>query len=289
MTKLIVGCGYLGLRVAKLWLAAGQAVVGVNRSPARAEELKQQGIVGVVADITRPQTLKVLPEVETVLFAVGYDAASGLPRRDYYVNGLQAVLKALSPKTEQFILMSSTAVYGQEKGEWIDEDSPCQPKTEPGSAFLDAENVLTASQFGPCAVILRLAGLYGPGRMLRRKRELLAGKPIVAEKERYLNLIHVDDAAAVVIAAETNAKPPRIFIVADGQPVKYCDYVTQLAKLLNVANPQFQQPTFLKRDKHSRSGNKRLSNARMRAELGIELKYPTYKDGLDADFAKERE
>jgi nucleoside-diphosphate-sugar epimerase len=289
MTKLIVGCGYLGLRVAKQWLEAGQGVVGITRHSARIEELRQQGIEGVVADITRPQTLKVLPEAETVLFAVGYDAASGLSRRDYYVDGLQAVIKALSPKTERFVLISSTAVYGQEKGEWVDEDSPCQPKTEPGSAFLDSENVLAASQFGPCAVILRLAGLYGPGRLLRRTKDLMAGNLTAAEKERYLNLIHVDDAAAIVIAAETNAKPPRTYIVADGHPVKFCDYITHLAKLLKVANPQFQKPRVLHTDKNHRSGNKRLSNARMRAELGIELKYPTYKDGLDAFFAKERE
>jgi nucleoside-diphosphate-sugar epimerase len=287
MTKLIVGCGYLGLRVAKQWLEAGQAVVGITRSPARADELKQQGVEGVVADITRPQTLKVLPEVETVLFAVGYDAASGRSRREYYVSGLQAVIKALSPKTERFILISSTAVYGQNKGEWVDEDSPCQPKTESGWALLEAENVLAASRFGHYAVILRLAGLYGPGRLLRRAKDLLAGNLIMAEKERYLNLIHVDDAAAIVIAAETHAKPPRAYIVADGHPVKHCDYITYLAILLNIANPQFQEPMTWPNDKNRRSTNKRLSNARMQRELGIQLKYPTYKDGLDAVFAEE--
>jgi len=92
------------------------------------------------------------------------------------------VIKALSPKTERFILISSTAVYGQNTGEWIDEVSPSLPITEAGLAFQEAENVLADSQFGRCAVILRLAGLYGPGRMLRRTRELLAGKPIMAEK-----------------------------------------------------------------------------------------------------------
>jgi nucleoside-diphosphate-sugar epimerase len=289
MTKLIVGCGYLGIRVAKLWHEAGQAVVGVTRSRTRALELKRQGIEGVVADVTRPETLKVLPEAETVLFAVGYDAASGQSRRDYYVSGLQAVLKTLSPKTERFILISSTAVYGQNSGEWIDEDSPCLPITEAGLAFLEAENVMAASQFGPFVVILRLAGLYGPGRLFRRTNDLLAGNPILAVKERYLNLIHVDDAAAIVIAAEMRAKPPRTYIVADGNPVKYCDYVTHLAKLLNVANPRFQEPTTCHTDRNRRLSNKRLSNTGMRTELGIELRYPTYKDGLDAVFAEETE
>ena len=76
-----------------------------------------------------------LPEAQTVLFAVGYDATSGLSRRDYYVNGLQAVLKALSPKTQRFILISSTSVYGQTDGQWVDENSPCLPKTESGLAL----------------------------------------------------------------------------------------------------------------------------------------------------------
>ena len=285
MTKLIVGYGYLGGRVAKKWLEAGQAVVGVTRSPARAEELKRQGVESVVADITRPESLKMLPEAETVLFAVGYDAASGRSRRDFYVDGLRAVIKALSPKIERFILISSTAVYGQNKGEWVDEDSSCQPKTESGLALLEAENVLAASQFGSCEVILRLAGLYGPGRVLRRTKELLAGNPIEAVKDRYLNLIHIDDAAAIVIAAETHARPPRTYIVADGHPVRYCDYITHLAKLLNIANPQFREQMYWQTEKNRRSGKKRVSNVRMRTELGVQLKFPTYKDGLDAVFA----
>jgi nucleoside-diphosphate-sugar epimerase len=286
MTKLIVGCGYLGRRVAKKWLEAGNAVVGVIRSPTEVVELKQHGIEVVIADITRPQTLKLLPEAETVLFAVGYDAASGRSRRDYYVSGLQAVIKAISPKSERFILTSTSAVYGQSDGQWIDEDSPCLPKAEAGLVFLEAENVLAASQFGQGAVILRLAGLYGPGRLLRRTKDLSAGKPIMGIKDRYLNLIHVDDAATSVIAAETHAKPPRTYIIADGHPVKYRDYITHLAKLLNVANPQFLDSEFWQTaDKNRQTNNKQLSNARMLTELGIQLRYPTYKDGLDAVFA----
>jgi nucleoside-diphosphate-sugar epimerase len=286
MTKLIVGCGYLGYRVAQHWLEAGQAVVGVTRSPAGAEGLKQQGIQGVAADITRPATLDGLPEAETALFAVGYDATSGLSRRDYYVNGLRAVLKALSPKTERFILISSTAVYGQTDGQWIDEDSACQPKTESGKALLEAENVLAASRFGPCAVILRLAGIYGPGRLLRKEKDLLAGKPIVAVKDRYLNLIHVDDAATIVTALDKHHKLPCIYLVSDGHPVKYCDYITHLAKLLNVTDPQFQEPIAGQTIQNRRLSNKRISNARILRELCVQLEYPTYKEGLNAVFIR---
>ncbi len=284
MTKLIIGCGYLGCRVAKRWLETGQAVVGVTRRPARAEELKQQGIQGLVADITRPATLDGLPEAETVLFTVGYDIASGQSRRDYFVNGLRSLFMALSPKTDRFILISSTAVYGQTEGQRVDEDSPCQPKTESGSALLEAENVLAASPFGPCAVILRLAGLYGPGRLLRRTKDLLAGNPIAAVKDRYLNLIHVDDAAAIVTAADRHGQLPCTYIVADGHPVKCCDYIAYLAKLLNVAKPRFQEP--ISGQTIRRSCNKRISNARMHRELRVQLTYPTYKEGLYAVFLR---
>src|SRR3989304_4517795 len=174
MTKLIIGCGYLGLRVAQQWLNAGQLVAGVTRNTLRAEDLKQQGIQPVVADITQPSTLNRLPDAETLLFAVGYDAASGRSRREIYIDGLQAVLNALSSQVQRFILISSTGVYGQTDGQWVNEDSPCLPKSESAKALLEAENVLAASRYGPRAVILRLAGIYGPGRLLQRINDLLA-------------------------------------------------------------------------------------------------------------------
>ena len=282
MTKLIIGCGYLGSRVALHWLDAGHSVAAVTRNPIRAEELKREGIQGVVADITQPVTLQRLPEAETVLFAVGYDSASGRSRREYYVNGLQAVLEALSPKIKRFILISSTSVYGQSDGQWVDENSPCLPKTESGLAFLEAENVLTASQFGSYAIVLRLAGIYGPGRLLRRTKDLLVGNSIVVPKDSFLNLIHVEDAAAIVASADVQGKSPCTYIVADGHPVKYCDYITHLAKLFGAPNPQFQEPMSCQSDKNRGSTNKRLLNTLMLSELSVLLKYPTYKEGLDA-------
>jgi nucleoside-diphosphate-sugar epimerase len=287
MTKLIIGCGYLGRRVARLWLDAGHSVAAITRSPARAEELKQQGIQSLVADITQPATLGKLPEADSVLFAVGYDATSGRSRREYFVDGLQTVLDALSPKIQRFILISSTSVYGQTEGQWIDEDAPCLPKTESGLAILEGENVLMASQFGQCALILRLAGLYGPGRLLRRAEVLMAGNPFVAPKDNFLNLIHIDDAATIIVAADMHAKLPCNYIVADGNPVKYCDYITYLAKLLGAPVPRFQEPSAFQSDQNRSLSNKRLSNARIQCELGVQLEYPTYKEGLDSVFTSQ--
>jgi nucleoside-diphosphate-sugar epimerase len=282
MTKLIIGCGYLGRRVARLWLDAGLSVVAVTRSPMRAEELNRQGIQSIVADITQPETLISLPEAETALFAVGYDVSCGLSRRAYYVDGLRAVLAALSSKIRRFILISSTSVYGHTAGQWIDENSPCSPKTESGLALLEAENVLETSQFGHYAVILRLAGLYGPGRLSRRAEDLLAGKPLSVNRHNYVNLIHVDDAAASVIAADNMAKPPCKYIVSDGNPVTYNDYLVYLARLLAAPAAQFLEPASDVANSNRSATNKRLKNTKMLSELGVALKNPTYKAGLDS-------
>ena len=96
--KLIVGCGYLGLRVARRWMAAGHAVAGLVRSAASAESLAREGVRPIVADVTQPSTLRDLPAADTLLYAVGYDPAGGASRSAVYVDGLRAVLDAVSPR-----------------------------------------------------------------------------------------------------------------------------------------------------------------------------------------------
>jgi nucleoside-diphosphate-sugar epimerase len=282
MSKLIIGCGYLGMRVARRWMEDGQAVAAVTRSHARADALKRQGVLAIVADIMRPAALDNLPEAQTVLFAAGYDVAGGYSRQDLYVKGLQAALNAISPGTRRIVFISSTSVYGQSEGEWVDESSRCDPITASGKAFLEAEKTLAASRFGPCAIVMRLAGLYGPGRMRRRTKELMAGKSIVSSKERFLNLIHIEDAAGVVIAADKLARPPCRYVIADGCPVQFGDYLAYLAKLLGVGSPAIIEPSQSEASETSGQTNKRVSNAKMLAELGVRLKYPTYREGLEA-------
>ena len=114
--KLIVGCGYLGLRVARLWMAAGHAVAGLVRSPASAELLAREGVRPIVADVTQPSTLLDLPVADTLLYAVGYDPAGGASRTAVYVDGLRAVLDAVSPQVRRVILISSTGVYAEQGG-----------------------------------------------------------------------------------------------------------------------------------------------------------------------------
>src|SRR5574340_490501 len=162
MAKLVIGCGYLGRRVAQRWQAAGETVFVTTRSPERAVALATEGLTPLVLDLTRPETLAGLPLAETVLWAVGFDRSAGCTRTDVHVDGLRALLDALAPSTRRIIAVSSSGVYGQTDGQWVDESTPCQPTREAGIAFVAAEQMLAEHGLGVRAVVLRLAGLYGP-------------------------------------------------------------------------------------------------------------------------------
>jgi nucleoside-diphosphate-sugar epimerase len=288
MAKLILGCGYLGARVARRWLAAGQQVFVVTRDGQRAAALAKEGYRPLVADVLRPASLAHLPQAETVLYAVGYDRGAGASIHDVFVGGLQAVLDALPPGTGKIIYISSTGVYAQSHGEWVDEDSPCQPRRAGGRACLEAEQALAAHRLGARAIVLRMAGLYGPGR-IPNAVEIRRHQPLAAPQQGHLNLIHVDDAASVVLAADERATAPRSFVVADGHPVERRIYYEELARLLGAPPPDFTVPPADSPAAARAARDKRVKNSRMAAELGVALAYPSYREGLAAIVQAEAE
>ncbi len=285
MAKLIIGCGYLGRRVAERWRQAGQEVWTLVRSETHADELRRAGFPTLLADVTQPASLATLPECDTALFSPGYNPRAGGSRRAVYVDGLAHVLEALPPRVQRVIHISSTGVYGQTAGQWIDESAPCRPRREGGAAFLAAERLLAGHAWASRAVTLRLAGLYGPGR-IPLKVELRAARPIAVAAHVYLNLIHVDDAAAVVLAAE-NARASALYNVSDGHPVLRRQYYEYLAELLHVAGVAIVDPPPGAPISPRSDSNKRIGNARLMAELGVNLQYPSYREGLAAIVAAE--
>lgn len=288
MSKLILGCGYLGARVARRWRVAGQEVFVVTRDRERAAALAADGYRPIVADVLRPASLVHLPAAETVLFAIGYDRAAGASIHDVFVGGLQAVLGALPEVTGKFIYISSTGVYAQSQGEWVDEESPCQPQRAGGRACLGAEQALAAHRLGSHAIVLRMAGLYGPNR-IPSAAEIRRHQPIATPEQGYLNLIHVDDAVSIVLAADERASPPRIYAASDGQPVERRAYYEQLARLLGAPPPRFAVPPADSPAAVRAASDKRVRNTRMLAELGVTLAYPSYREGLAAIVAAAAE
>jgi nucleoside-diphosphate-sugar epimerase len=278
LAKLIFGCGYLGERVLRRWRAAGEKVYAVTRSADRAAQWQREGIAPLVLDITQDLHEAAPNDVDTVLFAVGFDPKAGRSIREVYVEGLTSALAWLPPNVQRFIYISSTGVYGSFAGEWIDEASPCEPVREGGKACLEAERLLAASPFGDRSIVLRLAGIYGPGR-IPRASDLIAGKPIDAELDGYLNLIHVEDAARIVLLADQNRATSPCLLVSDGHPVRRREYYEELAHLLGAPPPRFTPPAETSPPRRG-AADKRIRNERLMKELQPQFRFPDYRAGL---------
>jgi len=278
--KLIIGCGYLGQRVAQQWLQAGDQVTVLTRSTERASELSKAGLQTLVGDLTRPDSLPSFPACETVLYAVGYDRSSSQSIEEVYVQGLENFLARIDPGGK-VIYISSTGVYGQNDGSWVDEDSPCQPTRPGGVACLAAESLLASHPRGAGSIVLRLAGIYGPNRIPRRAA-IEAGKPVAAAENGYLNLIHVVDAVEAILATEACLDLPPVLLVSDGQPVLRGTYFQEIARLLGAPKPQFSPPDEASHQAGRATSDKRISNRRLQETLPMSFQYPSYREGLAA-------
>lgn len=280
---LIVGCGYLGRRLAARLLAEGRTVTATTRSDRTAAELRNLGLSTVRLDVTDPSAGEPLPVpgagVDVLVWAVGWDRSAGLPMRDVYVEGMQRVMAALpnpAPGSDplRVVHVSSTSVYGPGGPDGrVDEDTPAEPTTGNGHVCLDAELALltSAAMRGFRTVRLRFAGIYGPGRLpgveAVRRAAVLPGP-----STKRLNLIHVDDGVSAVIAAAANAPASSVFNVADGRPRTREEYYGRLAELLAAPAPQFGPPEGDRADRI-------ITADRMRARLGIS---PRHADVLES-------
>ncbi len=280
-TRLIFGCGYVGLRVARRWLARGDRVIAATRSEATAERFRAEGIEPILADVTEPETLVSLPLADTLLCAIGYDRSAEPSIHEVYAEGLRHVLGAIPQETGRVIYISTTGVYGDASGAWVDEQTPPAPSRDGGKASLAAERILADSPWGDRSAVLRLAGIYGPDR-LPYLAKLKAGEPIEAPQSGWLNLIHVEDAATATVTAAEAADPPRVVCVSDGNPPQRGDYYAEVARLLEAPVPRFTKPAEGSPRAARAGADKRISNRRLLEELGVELAYPSHREGLAA-------
>ncbi len=274
LPQLIFGCGYLGRRVAARWLSAGQPVVALTRGNRTA--LEALGIQPLVGDVLDRASLHALPHANTVLYAVGLDRSGGKGMREVYVQGLEHVLDTLPP-CKRFIYVSSTSGYGQRDGAVVDETSATEPIEPSGQVVLEAERLLQSRL--PDAIILRFAGIYGPDRLLRRQTQLEAREPIAGDPNRWLNLIHVDDGASAILAAEARGVPGAIYNIADDTPQTRQQFYTQLAQILGAPEPIFDG------EPDPRANHRRISNHQARTTLGWRPQYPSTEQGLVAAVA----
>ena len=281
MRRLIIGCGYLGRRVAARWVASGDEVFALTRSEQNAETLRELGVSPVVGDVTDAASLESLPACDTVLHAVGFDRSASASKREVYVDGLSNVLARMAGRCGRFIHISSTSVYGQQAGEWIDEGSPAGADTESGEICIAAERLVLDPFSNPetrgQATVLRLSGIYGPDRLLSRIDALKNAQPLPGPEDGWLNLIHVDDATETVVTCAEAKRLESVYLVSDDRPILRGEYYCLLAKLVGAPEPIFDPDTVAR---HSRGINKRCRNRRLREELVVRLLYPDIETGL---------
>lgn len=279
---LVVGCGYLGWRVALRADSIGQPVWATTRQRTKARRIAEAGLEPLLIDWTDRRTLSRLPEVDRVLVAVSYDRRNGADRDEAIVGGFRNLLASLSPEVD-VCYISTTGVYHQTDGRWVDETSPARPVREGGRAHLRAEQLLHQLRPQSPWSVLRLAGIYGPGRV-PRAADVIAARPIASPEHGYLNLIHVDDAASAVLRCweQPATARKRLYVVADDKPVIRGEFYREIARQCDAPPPRFVEPDEGSAVAARSQSNKRVWNRRMKRDLLPRLAFPSYREGLTA-------
>lgn len=268
---LLAGCGDVGERVAACLRARGDEVCALRRNP------PTRGVPGIQwlrGDLTDPATLADLPSGLTgLVYLPAPDARDKASYRAIYVDGLRHLLDALDcSKLRRTVFVSSSAVYGEHDGDVVDENTPADPQGFNGAVLREAEQVLADSV--PGAVVLRLAGLYGPGRLQLIERLRAGQLRVPREVPHWANRIHADDAASAIAHLLQLATPLPLYLGVDDTPLPLDELYDFLAALIDAPPPEEgAAPVGV--------GSKRLSNARLRAS-GWAPQWPDSREGYAA-------
>jgi nucleoside-diphosphate-sugar epimerase len=289
MRVLIIGCGYVGLPLGAELARLGHEVFGLRRTAEHAAELTSAGLKPLVADITKPAELEKLPAgFDWVINTVSSTRGGVEEYRGVYLEGtrnLIAWLGAAPPK--KFVYTSSTSVYGQSDGSLVKENSPTVPDSETSQILVETEKLLldaAAARKFP-AIILRVAGIYGPGRghlflQYLRNEARLAGKG-----DRIINMIHRDDLGGAMIAILKIGRPGEVYNVVDEEPVAQIHFFRWLSETLGKNMPPYATEAENAARKRGLT-HKKVSCRKLKMELGYQFKYPTFRQGYTAEIQR---
>lgn len=270
---LIAGCGYLGQAMADLFHQCEWEVEGWTMSAQSVGKLSGKPYPGYAVDISAAdQVTGRAGRFDVLIHCASTRGGDVDVYRGLYLQGARNLLDRFAKSIMLFV--SSTSVYAQSNGEWVSEQSPAEPEHETGKILREAEKIVLSRG----GVVTRLAGIYGPGRAVLL-RKFLSGEAIVdPERDRFVNQIHRDDAAAALFSLLDRDVPRGdIFNVVDDQPILQSECYRWLAEKLKRPLPS------LGRSKSKRKrgqSNKRVSNAKLRA-LGWAPAYPGFSEGME--------
>jgi nucleoside-diphosphate-sugar epimerase len=284
MRVLILGCGYVGTEAGRQLVAAGHSVVGVCRSAERIGELETLGIRPEVGDLTRREDLERLPgPFDGVINTVSSSKGGAAEYRSVYLEGTRTALDWLrSQPLQRYAYTSSTSVYAQTDGSWVDESSPATPASETGLLLRDTEELLLKAtrERGFPAIILRVAGIYGPGRGFLFQKFLAGEATISGDGSRFINMVHRDDVASALVRLMDPTLTGGIYNCVDDAPLTQGEFLRWAAQALDrPVPPTAAEPAPVTRKRGV--SHKRVSNARLRA-TGWVPQFPSWREGYRA-------
>ncbi|MEH6639547.1 MAG: SDR family oxidoreductase [Porticoccaceae bacterium] len=274
---LIAGFGDIGFRLGLQLAEADHQVFGVRRHPPA--ESGHKNLIGVSADVSDPETLMALPDdIEHIVYILSPDSRDVAAYRRAFITGLENLLTRYGSQSiaPQCVFISSTSVYGQRHGEWVDETSATNPSSATAQVLVEAEQLVLGANTNN--IVLRFSGIYGRSRasLLRRAR---SGAPAPRDPPRYTNRIHRDDCVGVLYfllkKKLQGGAMESIYLASDDDPAPASEVADWLAKNLDLAPPAPKSEAY--------DQNKRCSNQRIKA-LGYQFLYPGYREGYSALF-----
>jgi nucleoside-diphosphate-sugar epimerase len=275
---LIAGCGWLGSALGEALAADGHEVLALRRDLARLPP----GLRGIAADLTDAASLRRVPDgIDLAVYAAAAGRRDADAYRAAYVTGVERLVERLAAGggARRLVYTSSTGVYGRRDGAWVDEATPPEPADATARLLLEGEARVAVAPFP--GVVLRLGGLYGPGRaslverVRRGEARYAPGPPL------FTNRIHRDDAVAALRLLLFHAAPEPLVLGVDCEPAPEREVLEWLAARLGAPPPQPAPADPAGRRARS---NKRCRNDRLRA-LGLSLRHPTYREGYAALLA----
>jgi len=288
MRVLIIGCGYVGLPLGVELRRLGHEVFGVRRSARGTAALQQAGLHPIVADISNPDACRQWPEPFDWIINTAACGPGGTLEdyRRLYLEGTRHLLERLQAAPPAlYVYTSSTSVYAQDDGSWVDEESPAEPSSPTSRILRQTETLLLEAwrkdRFP--AVILRLAGIYGPGRGYAFKQFIRGEATLSGAGRRHMNMIHRDDVVGAIQAALHRGRPGAIYNVVDDEPVSQRDFFAWVASQLGRPLPP-QAPEAAETDRKRGLTDKRVSNRRLKTDLRYRLRFPTFREGYAAEI-----
>ncbi|MCY1126654.1 SDR family oxidoreductase [Frigidibacter sp. RF13] len=278
-TLLILGHGYSAAALSRRLLPQGWTVIGTTRSAEKAETLRATGVEPLIWPGAPLQPA--LARATHLLAGIG-----PVPEGDPVLAAHGTEIEAAAPHLAWAGYLSTTGVYGDHAGGWVDEDTPLAPSTARGQARLEAEEAWQqlAARTGLALHIFRLAGIYGPGRGPFRKVMDGTARLIIRENQ-FMSRVHVDDIAAVLEASIKAPAPGGVYNVCDDEPTSPEEVLIHAARLLGLPPPPripFDEAPMSAMARSFYAESKKVRNDRIRTELGVHLAYPTYREGLAA-------